>query len=342
LDPVTHLLTGACLGRTGFNRKTPWATLTMALAAEAPDLDIVAYLAGPVVGFAHHRGLTHTFVGILFMAALVVGTLYFGYRLYWQKRTRPAEYSPPRWGLLYFFAVIAGLSHILLDYITNYGVRPFAPFHWQWYSWDIVFIIEPVMLVALMIGLVMPRLFSLISEEIGERKSKLPRGRGWAIFALLVIVVFWGVRDFYHRRALGALNSLTYGGKEPLRVSAFPYPVLPFRWYAVVETEDEFHQVLVDSRNGEVDREGRGRVRHKPEETEVSLAAKRSYLGRVYLDWARYPYWEVEQTNDPRRAYIVRFFDLRYNYPDQGRKPLRCQVELDRNLNVVAEIWGSD
>lgn len=109
-----------------------------------------------------------------------------------------------------------------------------------------------------------------------------------------------------------------------------------------METDDEFHQVSVDTLRAQVDRQGRARVRHKPEETEVSLAAKRSYLGRVYLDWARYPYWEVEQTNDPRRAYIVRFFDLRYNYPDQSRKPLRCQIELDRDLNVVAEVWVSD
>jgi inner membrane protein len=141
---------------------------------------------------------------------------------------------------------------------------------------------------------------------------------------------------------VAALNSLTYNDKEPLRASAYPYPVTPFRWYGLVETEDEFHQFLVNSRSGEVDREGRGRVWHKPEETEVSLAAKRSYLGRVYLDWAQYPYWEVEQTNDPGRAYIVRFFDLRYSYPDQDRRPLRCHVELDRNLNVVAEVWGSD
>jgi inner membrane protein len=230
---------------------------------------------------------------------------------------------------------------VLLDYITSYGVRPFAPFNWRWYSWDIVFIIEPVMLVALGLGLVMPYLFGLISEEIGERRSKTPRGRGWAIFALIVMVALWGVRDFQHRRAQAALNSLTYNGKEPLRSSAFPYMVNPFVWYGVVETEDEFHQMLVDSRKGQVDPDERAQIRHKPEETDVSLAAKRSQIGRVYLDWAQYPYWEIEQTDDPKRAYIVRFFDLRYDYPDSDRKPLRCQVELDSRLNVVAEKWGT-
>jgi inner membrane protein len=341
LDPLTHLLTGACLSRTGFNRKTPLATATIVLAAEFPDVDMVTYFGGPVAGFAHHRGFTHTLLGTPFDAALVVGLVYVFHRLY--RRWRPAapDRAQPRWRLLYLFAVIATLSHLLLDYTTSYGVRPFAPFNWHWYSWDIVFIIEPVMLAALMLGLVMPHLFGLISEEIGERRSKTPRGRGWAIFTLIVIVGLWGVRDFQHRRAQAALNSLTYNGKEPLRSSAFPYMANPFSWYGVVETDDEFHQLLVDSRNGQVDPEERGRVRHRPEEAEISQAAKRSYLARVYLDWAQYPYWEIEQTNDPKRAYIVRFFDLRYEYPDSDRKPLRCQVELDSQLNVVAERWGT-
>ena len=32
---------------------------------------------------------------------------------------------PPRWGLLFLYACLAGLSHILLDFTNNYGVRPF-------------------------------------------------------------------------------------------------------------------------------------------------------------------------------------------------------------------------
>jgi len=43
LEPITHFLTGAALSRAGFNRKTALATLTMTLAAEAPDIDILTY-----------------------------------------------------------------------------------------------------------------------------------------------------------------------------------------------------------------------------------------------------------------------------------------------------------
>ena len=42
MEPITHFLTGACLGRAGLNRKTALATAATTLAAEAPDL-IVGY-----------------------------------------------------------------------------------------------------------------------------------------------------------------------------------------------------------------------------------------------------------------------------------------------------------
>src|SRR6201987_1425022 len=78
LEPITHFLTGACLGRAGLNRKTALATVTLTLAAEAPDIDILAYFKGSAFGFAHHRAFTHTFLGIPFMAALVVGGVWAG------------------------------------------------------------------------------------------------------------------------------------------------------------------------------------------------------------------------------------------------------------------------
>ena len=62
MEPITHFLTGACLSRAGFNRKAAYATLAMTLAAEAPDLDVLWGLRGPVTGFEHHRGITHTLI----------------------------------------------------------------------------------------------------------------------------------------------------------------------------------------------------------------------------------------------------------------------------------------
>ena len=130
------------MGRAGLNRKTALATATMTLAAEAADLDILANFKDPVFGFAHHRGFTHSILGSLLVAAVVVGFMY----LVWRARGRRTKDPnlPPRWGLLFLFAYLAGLVHILLDFTNNYGVRPFWPFSERWYSWDIVFIVDGI------------------------------------------------------------------------------------------------------------------------------------------------------------------------------------------------------
>ena len=57
------MLTGACVSRAGLNRKTALATLTLILAFEAPDIDSVTYIWGPITGLEHHRGITHSLIG---------------------------------------------------------------------------------------------------------------------------------------------------------------------------------------------------------------------------------------------------------------------------------------
>jgi inner membrane protein len=102
----------------------------------------------------------------------------------------------------------------------------------------------------------------------------------------------------------------------------------------------------VNSLTPEVDPDAQMQIRYKPEETPVTLAAKKTYLGRVYLSWAQYPITETEELqNDPvknsRAAYAVHFRDLRYNPPGQNaRATLSAVVFLTRDLRVVDERFG--
>jgi inner membrane protein len=323
------------MGRAGFNRKTALATLTMTLAAEAADIDILWALKGPIEAFQHHRGITHSFVGVPLVAAVSLGVVYLLHRCWLSKSKRHAEGPPVRWLYLYWLALIAALSHLLLDYTTAYGTRLFEPFNYRWYSWDIMFIIEPVMLAILVLGLVMPALFGLINQEIGAR-SKGPRGRGWAIAALIGVLLLWGYRDYQHRRALAAMNAVTYNGANPQRIAAYPYFVNPYRWHGVVETENFLETVPVDSRTPQVDPTGDARIFYKPEVTPVLQAAKTSYFGRVYLDWAAFPYVQTEKLEGEFSGELVRFQDLRYEYPDR-RGTLAGFVLLNPKLRVEAE-----
>jgi len=328
------MLTGACMSRAGFNRKTGLATLTMVLAAEAADWDVLWELKGSGEALQHHRGITHSFVGAPFVAAATLGFVYLLYR-FWLRRRKPRPGNPPvRWKCLYWLALIAALSHLLLDYTTAYGIRLFEPFNYRWYSWDIMFITEPVMLAVLILGLVMPPFFGLVNQEIGARR-KGPGGRGGAIFALVCVLVIWGYRDFQHRRALGAISALTYNGETVMKIAAYPYIINPFRWYGVVETQDFFQTFPVDSETPKVDPDSKARTFYKPEETPVTLAAKEAYFGRVYLDWAVFPLVESEKLAGEFNGYVVQVQDLRYAYP--GRSVLAGFVLLDSNLHVVAQ-----
>jgi inner membrane protein len=189
------------------------------------------------------------------------------------------------------------------------------------------------------VGLVVPGLLALVTEEIGSRKPQL-RGRGGAIFALTVVVLVMLVRDFEHRRAVNALNARTYRGEDPVRASAFPQPINPFSWNGVVETRDFFLLLPVDSGSGEVDPDNLQVIRFKPEETPVTLAAKKSYLGRVYLDWAAYPLVTTERLGNGR--YQVQFEDLRFESVQglarSSRPPLAGYVVLDQQLRVE-KMW---
>lgn len=336
-------MTGACLGRAGLNRKTALATLTLTLAAEAPDLDVLGRVKGPAFSFAHHRGFTHSLLGVPLVAMLVVAFVYLVWRL--RKRKTNTPDLAPRWSLLFLYACVAGLSHILLDFTNNYGVRPFWPFQEKWYSWDIVFIIEPIMLGLLILGLVAPALFSLIDKEIGARQRG-PRGRVAASLALIGVVLMWGVRDYEHRSAVEALEARTYSGVDPVRVSAYPHWIDPFHWDGVIETPAFFALATVNSLGPEVDPGGDLEIRYKPEETAITLAAKNSYLGRVYLDWAKYPITETE--NLAEGGYIVHLQDLRYVRlagplrRGRNRRPLSAGVKLDSNLNVIGDVYETD
>lgn len=329
MEPITHFLTGACIGRAGFNRKTAYATLTATLAAEAADSDILWGIRGQVTELQHHRGITHTFIAIPVVAAVTVGFVWLIHL--WRSR-RPANTlvqnaKAPSVLWLYLTAFIAASTHILLDWTNNYGVRPFFPFNPRWYEGSIVFIGEPVLWALLFSAFLFPWLFGLADREIGVRRTQF-RGRGWAIFALTGMIIVWCWRWAEHAQALAMLQNTQITSAPATRIALEPYPVNPYRWHAIVETPGFYQTAEVNTFSGSIDTDAMRNILYKPTDTPAVEAAKRTYLGQVYLDWGSWavvrdigqqPLAALDPPQLPpgRTWTTVQFSDLRFTYLDQ-------------------------
>jgi inner membrane protein len=247
-------------------------------------------------------------------------------------------------GWLYATALIATLSHLLLDWTNNYGVRPFFPFNPRWYAGSFVFIAEPLLWTVLLLALIVPELLGLADREIGARRQAF-RGRGWAILALSAMVVLWGWRWAEHAQARALLENLQITSAPVERIAVEPYPINPFHWHAILETAGYYQTAEIDTWTGSIDSDPTRDVIFKPAATAATEAAKRTPLGQVYLDWGT---WAVVRDvgqlpvagMDPpqlppnRQWTTVEFTDLRFDYSYLGagrttvRNPLAAWVYI--------------
>ncbi|MCA1591665.1 MAG: metal-dependent hydrolase [Acidobacteria bacterium] len=140
MDNLTHTLVGLAAAKAGLERTSPHATAVCVLAANAPDMDIIALLGGRFFYLEQHRGITHSIVGTLALALLLPAFFYGAERLLaiLRKRQPRARFK----GLL-ISSLILSASHPLLDWTNSYGVRPLLPWDSHWIYGDLVFILDP-------------------------------------------------------------------------------------------------------------------------------------------------------------------------------------------------------
>ena len=327
MDNLTHTLAAIAMGQAGLNRKTRFATITLIVGANLPDIDLVSTVSGGASYLKYHRGITHSFLGAAILATLLGALVYFLGR-----KARPVKKPGPPLNAGWLFAIswIAVASHLLMDFTNAYGIRPFLPFSGRWYAWDIMPIIDIILWASLILGLSLPPLFRLISEEVGARKTK---SRWGAIFALGSMFALWGVRDMAHRRVLGFLDAHTYAQENPLRVGAFPSPINPFAWTGVVETDSAFHVLAASALDSDVDAE-HTTVYHKPESSPVLVAAMKTRTAQIFTDFARFPWSNVEETEN---GFHVTMQDLRFVSAPGLPGSFLVEIELDKSLRVLSE-----
>ena len=325
MDNLTHTLVGVLLARTQLGRLAPRATLVCVVAANIPDIDIVTSTSS-INYLNYHRHITHSIPAVPLMAAFAVA-LVEGPR-WW---LRKGADSPP-WLRTWLLATIAALTHPLLDLCNPYGVRAWLPFSERWYQWDVLFIVDPWIWVALLVAALAPVIMALIHREIGAATN---RGGRVALISLIALAAYISVKAIFHQQVLRTVDAHLYDGDPAVRVAAFPEPFKPLGWRTFVETERYYQVSSVDFLDSVPYDPTAGRLYYKAQPGPALESAWNSETGRAYGRFSQFAYAQVD--SDPEGS-VVRLTDFRFR--TNGSAGFLCRITLDQDYRVVRESFS--
>ena len=146
MDNVCHSLLGAALGRAGLARRTPLGMTTLVVANNLPDVD-VAVFATDTLAMSFRRGWTHGVPAQLALPIALTAIVVVCDRLF---RRNAADRVKA--GEVLLLSYIGVLLHVFLDFLNSYGVRLLMPFSERWFYGDSLYIVDPIMYLALGLG----------------------------------------------------------------------------------------------------------------------------------------------------------------------------------------------
>jgi hypothetical protein len=103
----------------------------------------------------------------------------------------------------------------------------------------------------------------------------------------------------------------------------------------VVETEMSFNVLPASALANDVDPRSALQF-HKPQASGPLDAALKTRTGRIFMDFARFPW---AQTEEDEEGFDVRIHDLRF-YTNSGPRGFLAEIELDKALRVRSESFS--
>ena len=322
MDPLTHALASYTMQRAVFPGLSRAATLSVVLAGTIADIDFLSSYFGPSAYLAVHHKYFHSLV-----AAVAFGLLAtLPFCLF---RPQSSEHQISR-VTIFTAAFAAALLHLVLDLCQSAGVELLWPFSTRRFAMDWLPSFDLWVLGILLLGILLPLLSGLVTEEIGARR-KGPRGRLGAAVAFAALILYFAARFLYHGDAISALESRTYRGELPRKVAAFAESNSPFHWHGIVETERALHEVEVPVGPGAEFDPASAISTYKPEPSPALDSIRNSQVASHFLEVARFPKATIEQTPTGFRV-LLRAFP--YNR-DSG--PGLFTLNQERRVEVVID-----
>lgn len=357
MDPLAHTLFGATLAESGLKRRSRYATATLVIGANLPDIDAVANFWSADVALHARRGITHGVLAMLVLPLLLAAAIWLWHR--WRShRPAPPGAPPFRPGAIVALSFLGVLSHPALDWLNTYGVRLLMPFDGRWFYGDALFIIDPWFWLLAAAGVVLARsgsaraaagwlLLAGLATWLVLTTNLVGAGvkAGWMAGVLAIALLAWrrpawaetgalaraglaglalyiGVAFVLARLAEGSLGQRFPAARE---LQANPVPAIPWS-HRVVVVEGDHYRVVT--------KEGQVHVLPRREPDAIVRAALASESVRGFARWTRYPYWTVEET---AQHWVVKIWDLRYQGPDipEARGIGFVRVEVPRTGRPV-------
>jgi inner membrane protein len=229
MDTLTHILIGASVGQI-FSTKKPFSTkendykpvIWGAIAGNIPDIDTVFqfFISSPDSMF-FHRGLSHSillwFIGAPLLA-LLINKIYKG-----------DKHSYFNWLTI---SCLAWATHLILDLFNTYGTGLFEPFSHARISYDIVNVIDLLLLIFILPTVV----FMIFVVKKLSTKKILAR-----------LILFFSVAYLFV--SLNAKVNVEFNAKIQFfdedirhsRLTASPLPLSILAWKVVVENNDGYY-----------------------------------------------------------------------------------------------------
>ena len=292
MDPLCHTLVGASLGCTGLEKTTRYSRVTLIVAANLPDIDVVAHLAGGTASYAFRRGITHGIPALVLLPTLLTLTVLLLHRAVGRNRDGPPVAA--RW--LFFLSLIGVWSHPLLDWMNTYGMRWLMPMVDRWYYGDTLFIMDWIIWSALIAGLLLSR------RRAASQADRLRPATVALVAVAAYIAVNFGITRLAEQHTRAALAA-----DPPQRLLASPVPFDPLTRAMVLEYADEYRFGTYRPGSG-FSAGGRKAAVAKGDERHLELA-RESTQGQWFLHWARFPYSMATKDGERLRITIA---DARY------------------------------
>ena len=289
MENVTHTIVGLMLARTGLEKTTPRGAAMMMLAANIPDIDGIFYFTDAQRYIEYHRTYTHTLLFMPVMALLPM--LLVRAKFSWRSHAA---------------AMISVFSHLMVDWVTFYGIPMLLPFSHHRFRLDIVRLYDPWIAVILFGTLVATKLFEAL--QIGK-PGAARRGFAWA--TLLLFLTFSGARMLSRQRAIDTLSAGVYQGARSQRVTALPIPTHPLVWRGIVEGDGftALTEVDLTQKFDSTD----ARIYHSAPRSPAMEAALATRPFQVFTEFSESPF--AMETRLPQGT-LVQLTDLRFGVPE--------------------------